>query len=96
MNNEKATRLAAKLYECRDAARTLLGDKYHDRMAEYERVIRGVAAERCIGLVEAGTEIATKSGGVFMAVLVLAATVEAIEPSNEALGVCIRSERKDR
>ena len=74
--------VAARMIECRDAARTLLGEKYHERMAEYGRVVRSVAAERCIGLLEAGKAVAEASGGGMTAVLVIAATVEAIEPSN--------------
>lgn len=82
MSMANAIQITSKLYECRDAARRMLGEKYHERIGAYERVIRGVAAERVIGLLEAGKIVAEAAGGGMTSVLVLAATVEAIEPSN--------------
>lgn len=80
--------ITEKLYECRDTAKTLLRDKYHDRMAEYACVIRGVAAARRVGLLEAGIEVGGAAGGGFSTLLVLAATVEIIEPSTPAVVEC--------
>ena len=37
-------RLAAQLYQARDDVRTILGDRFKQRMAEYGAVIKSVAA----------------------------------------------------
>lgn len=74
--------IAARLYECRDAARTLLGDKYPERMREYGDSIRIVAAVKKCSELEAGKMLAEAGGGGMATVLMLAATVEIIEPSN--------------
>jgi hypothetical protein len=74
--------IAAKLYECRDAARTILGDKYQERMREYGDSIRSVAAAKECSELEAGKMLADAGGGGVATVLMLAATVEIIEPSN--------------
>lgn len=74
--------IAAKLYECRDAARTILGDKYPERMREYGDSIRSVAAAKECSELVAGKMLAEAAGGGMTTVLVLAATVEIIEPSN--------------
>ena len=79
---ENAVQMAAKLYECRDAARNILGGRYAEKMAEYGAAVQGIAAERCCGILEAGTTLAKATGGGMSAILVLAATVEIIEPSN--------------
>lgn len=55
---EKQIQIAAKLYECREAARLLLGDGYAVRMAEYGQLVYGVAEGRRLGILEAATEIA--------------------------------------
>lgn len=78
-----AVQIAAQLYECRNAARTLLGDNYSERMHEYGDSIRSVAAVKGCGELEAGKILAEAAGGGMTAVLVLAATVEIIEPSHK-------------
>lgn len=81
--HEGAVRVAAKLYECRDAARRLLGAHYERDMSLWARVIRGVAAEACVGELAAAQKIAGAEGGMG-AVMVLAAYVEMTEPSGAA------------
>lgn len=83
MQNPNPIRLAAKLYECRDAARTLLGEQYLARMAEYGATIRQVAAAKQCSDIKAAMLLAQSpdhSTGVGQ-VLCLAAAVELIEPS---------------
>ena len=81
METEQATRLAAKLYECRDAARRLLGAHYKRDMDLWAIAIRGDAEQKKCSDLEAATDIANKAGG-FGAIVVLAAYVEMAEPSN--------------
>lgn len=40
-----AVQMAAKLYECRDHAKKLLGDKYHDRMRDWGEVVTACAKQ---------------------------------------------------
>lgn len=79
-----AVQIAAQLYDCRDTAKRFLGDDFGRRMQEYGDMVRGVAAHKCCGILEAGKILADPevSGGGITAILVLAATVEIIEPSN--------------
>lgn len=79
---EQMVKVAARLYECRDTAKRLLGEKYQERMREYGDAVRSVAKVKCIGELEAGKMLAEASGGGMTALLVMAATVEIIEPSN--------------
>ncbi len=40
---EQHVALAAQMYECRAAARRLLGEKFRERMEERARIVRAVA-----------------------------------------------------
>lgn len=77
-----AIQLTAKLYECRDAAKVLCGDKYQERMQQLGQYIAKVAEREkqnevsvalamCKGCSLEGADVA----------LVMAAAVELIEPS---------------
>jgi len=79
---EKNVAMAAKLYECRNAARNILGGRYTEKMREYGDAVRAVATEHGCGELEAGIRLANATGDGMAAILVLAATVEIIEPSN--------------
>ena len=71
-----AIQMAAKLYECRDAARSLLGAYYKRDMDLWAIAIKGVAeAEKCSELA-AANKMAQEAGGGFGAIVVLAAYVE--------------------
>lgn len=77
---EAATMMAAKLYECRKAAKSLLGAHFGRDMALWAKAIRGVAADDKTTELVAATKMAREAGG-FGAVVILAAAVEMIEPS---------------
>ena len=79
-----AVQIAAQLYDCRDTAKRFLGENFGLRMQEYGDMVYKVAAARGVGILEAGKILADPevSGGGITAILVLAATVEIIEPSN--------------
>lgn len=84
---EKLVKIAARLYECRDTAKQLLGDKYLERMKLYGEWIRKVSESRKIDDLAAAKEIintiGTEDGMVVMHII--AAAVELIEPSTEAI-----------
>lgn len=80
---EQNVKTAAQMYECRDAARRLLGEKYHARMDERARVIRTVAKRDNCNDIVAGATIIKDAGlhGIDV-LLLMAAVVEMTEPSN--------------
>jgi hypothetical protein len=79
--------MAAKMYECRITARRLLGDKYRQSMEERARVVRAMASREKCNVVEAGAKVIKENGLHGMdALLLLAAVVEMIEPSDKAPG----------
>lgn len=80
MNAEKLTRMAAQLYECRDAARSLLGAHYKRDMGGWAMAIRGVAVSDGTTELAAAQKMAKEADG-FGAIVVLAAFVEMTEPS---------------
>ena len=81
---EQNVATAAKMYECRTAARQILGEKYPAKMRELADMVRAVAArDKCSNIVAGATVI--KSAGLegIQALLLMAAVVEMVEPSNE-------------
>ena len=77
---EKQIRMAADLYEARDAMRAILGDKFARRMKETGDYIDRIAAARGVSQMAAGIGLARSRQGMD-AVLVLAAVVELVEPT---------------
>ncbi len=76
-----AVQMAAKLYKCRDHAKNLLGDKYHDLMREWGEVVTACAKQENCDTMAAGIHMAKMVDGMD-AMMILAATVELVEPSN--------------
>lgn len=75
-----AIQMVAKLYECRDSARSLLGTHYKRDMDLWALAIKGVAtADKCSELA-AATKMAREADG-FGAIVILAAYVEMEEPT---------------
>lgn len=81
---ETTVRLASKLYEMRDGAKMLLGDRYLERMAEFRKVIEIVQAKKKLDTLKAAMDICqhVDSGG-FEVIFVMAAACEMIEPSSD-------------
>lgn len=79
---EQQVRLAAQLYQARDAVRRLLGDKYAAKMVELGESLQRLADAR-------GTTVLKEAIGAARAVsgmeslLILAAAVEHAEPTTE-------------
>lgn len=74
--------MAAKLYDARDSARTLLGDGFDAKMQEFSRAIDDVAKAKEIGHIPAMTlicETALAEGYPTSALYAMAACVELIE-----------------
>jgi hypothetical protein len=80
VSEERAVAITAKLYECRRAARSLLGAHYKRDMDLWATAIKGVAATGQTSELDAATKMARETDG-FGAIVVLAAYVEMMEPS---------------
>ena len=86
---EQHVALAAQMYECRAAARRLLGDKFRERMEERARIVRAVAKRDNCNDIVAGATIIKETGAQGMdALLMMAAIVEMTEPSNVKVSGC--------
>lgn len=78
--------LVTKMYACRDAARTILGDRFKPRMAELEQIIRTVAKrDNCNDIVAGSTVIKEARLEGTGSLMLMAAIVEMVEPSNAVL-----------
>lgn len=77
---EDQIRLAAKLYDCRDTARRLLGKQYHDRLRPIQDALRGLARKQNKDILKVAMEAAGRVDGIER-IIVIAAAVECTEPS---------------
>lgn len=80
---------AAKLYECRDTARTLLGAEYPAKIAEWKKLVADEAKRTNRNALEAAITLNKRvvdgmPGDGFSMLLIFAAAVEIIEPSANA------------
>jgi hypothetical protein len=82
MQGEKAVKMAAKLYACRDTAKRVFGDGYRERMEAYGKTIKSAAIAMSCSEINAAITLANKAGGGMAAICYLAAVVEMTEPSN--------------
>ena len=81
---EQQIKMAAKIYRCRDTAKRFFKDEFEEKILPYKQVISGVSKEKKIGELEAmmkicDDEVIKNNGWTLM--LLMAATVELIEPS---------------
>jgi hypothetical protein len=82
---EQQIRIASKLYEARDAARSLLGDRYAERVGEVRAVIRGLASAEKINTLSAALNLGQRVAEVddgYTLMLVMAAACEEAESSS--------------
>lgn len=80
---ERAIGITSQLYRCRNAARTLLGDRYDARMKECGELIRKVSTGKNITDLKAAIALgqaAQDTGNDFLFLEVMAAYVELAEP----------------
>lgn len=81
-DTEKDVQMAAKLYEMRDKARRLLGDKYKPCMAELGRILQDTSRETGRNVLETAIDVCKRRNLVGMDVmLTMAAAVELTEPT---------------
>lgn len=79
---EQQVKMAAKLYEMRDRARRLLGEKYKPHMDELGRILTMTAKRDGKSVLKVATDIAKKRELIGMELMmVMAAAVELSEPS---------------
>lgn len=79
---EQQVKITAKLYEMRDRARRLLGEKYKPHMAELGRILTMTAQRDRKSVLAVATEVAKKRELIGMELMmVMAAAVELEEPS---------------
>ncbi len=79
---ESQVKMAAQLYDMRDKARRLLGDKYKPHMAELGRVLTMTARRDGKSVLAVATDVCSKRNLIGMDLLfVMAAAVELVEPS---------------
>lgn len=79
---EKAIAITAKLYECRDTTKLLLGERYAEVMGNYGRAIEKVAGAHRCSQIEAAKKMATETQDGKSRMLIFAAVVELAEPSS--------------
>lgn len=85
MTTEKQVQMAVKLYDMRDRARTLLGDKYQAHMAELGKILKMTADRDKKDPLSVAIEICKKREliGIDL-MIVMAAAVELSEPTKAA------------
>lgn len=82
MTSETQVRMTAKLYEMRDSAKSLLGDKYKDHMAMNGKILQETATRDKKTPLEIAIKVCTKPGITAMEVIfIMSAAVELLEPS---------------
>lgn len=79
---EKQIKMAAQLYDMRDKAKRLLGERYKPHMAELGKILKATADRDGKSVLSVATEVAKKRELIGMdLMLVMAAAVELAEPS---------------
>ena len=79
---QKQVQMAAQLYDMREKARRLLGDRYKSHMAELGRILAMTAERDKKSVLAVATEVAKKRNLIGMdLLLVMAAAVELMEPT---------------
>ena len=82
MSGQNLIETAAKLYELRDRARTLLGDRYKPHMTELGKILQATADRDGKSVITVAQEVCTKRDLIGMDMLmVMAAAVELVEPT---------------
>ncbi|MEN9885568.1 MAG: hypothetical protein RL758_146 [Pseudomonadota bacterium] len=79
---EQQVKMAAQLYDMRDKAKRLLGERYRPHMAELGKILKMTADRDGKSVLAVATEVAKKRELIGMdLMLVMAAAVELEEPS---------------
>jgi len=84
---ERQVKMAAQLYDMRDSARRLLGEKYKPHMAELGKILKATADRDGKSALAVATEVAKRRELLGMDLLmVMAAAVELEEPTQTGGG----------
>lgn len=78
---EQTIKHAAKLYEMRDTAKRVLGDRFDRFMEQYQVAIRKVAEHRQCSELQAAMAISKSDADPHVTMFAMAAFVELVEPS---------------
>lgn len=78
---EKQVKMAARMYEWRDKAKRILGDKYKAKMAEIGKMLTAIAAREGKEPLAMAIDLCKTRPGLD-SVLIIAAVVEMTEPSH--------------
>jgi hypothetical protein len=79
---QQQVQMAAKLYEMRDKAKRLLGERYRPHMAELGKILKMTADRDKKSVLAVATEVCKKRELIGMdLMLIMAAAVELVEPS---------------
>ena len=79
---EKQVTMAAQLYDMRERARSLMGERYKPHMAELGKVLKMTAKRDKKDVLSVATEVCTKRALLGMEqMMVMAAAVELTEPT---------------
>jgi hypothetical protein len=82
MTGEQQAKMAAQLYDMRDKARRLLGDKYKAHMAELGKILKMTAERDKKSVLAVAIDVCKKRELIGMdLMLVMAAAVELAEPT---------------
>lgn len=88
MADERQVRMAARLYEMRETARRLLGERYRDEMAKLGGALKQVAARTNRQPLSIAIEAARDADGLQQC-YILAAAVELAEPDGASSGALV-------
>lgn len=83
---EQSVKITSKLYECRDAAKSLFKEEYFKRIIPYQDIIKSVMKANSEDEMRAVLRISktnTFQESALAQMMFFAATVEMIEPSKE-------------
>ena len=80
---EQHVGIAAQMYECRATARRLLGERFKPKMREFGKIVQAVAKrDNCNEIVAGATVIKEAKLFGMDSLMLMAAVVEMVEPSN--------------
>lgn len=88
MNGEQVVSVAARMYQCRRDLKRLFAERYAEIVDPYGKVIRHVAAERGLDILQAALEMGKEMQALHkdpvITICLMAAAVDIIEPESSS------------
>lgn len=82
----QAVKLTAQMQHMRDTMRSVWGEEYPEKVVKWQTAIKHVADVKHVAPLQAAIQIAKEaSGNGFAVIAIMAAFVEMVEPSDNAL-----------